>query len=114
MRPFVVGGLAFVLLLGGCSQGCGYKPALKASQKDVTFTVAHKERGSDNRPYLVFTSDERVYSIEDSFWLWKFDASDRYARIHAGRSYRCTTAGWRIRFLSAYENLIECAEAPAS
>ena len=100
--------------LFGVVNGCGYKPALKHSIQEKTLTVNHKERsggGSDGK-WIVFTN-HGVYSVEDSLWLWKFDASDRYNRIQVGHTYRCRMAGWRIRFSSDYQNLIGCREVSA-
>ena len=105
MAIFVV----FVGFVVSVSQGCGYRPALKNSIETRTFTASKVERGTEDRPELVYT-DVGVFSVQDSLWLFKFDASDRYGKIFPGKTYTCKVAGWRVRFLSWWENLIDCKE----
>ena len=57
--------------------------------------------------YLFSDTEGNVYSIEDCLWLWKWDASDRYAKIEPGHTYRITFYGWRIHILSWYPNAVE-------
>lgn len=92
-----------VLLAVGCST------ALLASKEPRTFTLQHIERGSDDKPALAFT-DVGVFSIEDSLFLWHFNSSDIYGELVRQEDKRmtCTVAGWRIRFLSMWENILEC------
>ena len=87
--------------------GCG--AALHASKEQRGFTLEHIERGSDNKPALAFTS-VGVFSIEDSFLLLHFNSSDVYGELarRKGQRLTCTVAGWRIRFASQWENILDC------
>jgi len=77
----------------------------------LTKTIQIKEKwvkyhGTDAK-YLFSDTEGNVYSGEDSLLLWQFDASDRYAAIEEGETYRITTYGWRIRILSWYPNIVK-------
>jgi hypothetical protein len=84
----------------------------KSSAKEVTFTVKSKERinKSESSYYLVWTNDGRVYKDSDNIIFWKFNSSDIYGDLEPGKTFRAKVAGWRIRFLSMYENIIEIHE----
>lgn len=105
---WAVGGF-FALVIVVAVVGCAVYPfALHNSAETRSFTVKSKERvGGDDGKYLVFT-DHGVFSVEDSLWYFTWDASDRYNDITPGDHYTCKVAGWRIHFLSDYENLIDC------
>jgi len=66
-----------------------------------------KSQGSDGQKYLFSDTGGNVYSIEDSYWKWTFDASDRYAFIRPGQTYQIETFGRRSYFFSNYPNAIE-------
>lgn len=109
-QQFAIGiGTMILALVIAVTQGCGYRQALHNSIETRTFTVGKVERGTDDKPDLVYT-DVGVFSVQDSFWLWKFDTSDRYSKIQSGKTYTCKAAGWRIRFLSEWENIFDCQE----
>lgn len=78
---------------------------------DVTKTVTVKEKWvkyhNDDAKYLFSDTQGNVYSIEDSLWVWSWDASDRYASVEEGKTYTITTYGWRVRIFSWYPNAIE-------
>ena len=66
---------------------------------------------SDNAQiYLVSDADANVYCVKDTMLFWKFDASDRWAKLDEGKTYAVTTVGWRVRFASMYPNIIEIEE----
>lgn len=89
--------------------GMSYVTALKNSVEEHTITVKEKwiKYHENDAKYLISDTDNTVYSIEDSFWFWTWDASDRYARIEIGKAYTIKTIGWRIHILSWYKNIIE-------
>ena len=89
--------------------------------RDVyTATVTDKERvvkQSGNyvsSKYLVFTELQnggtRVFENTDSFLELKFNSSDLQGRLREGRTYEIGTYGWRIPFLSMYENIVSVRE----
>lgn len=69
-----------------------------------------KNSNSDGK-YLINAELEdgsvKVFENTDSFWNWKFNSSDIYARIKPGNTYKIWTAGYRIHFLSCYENILD-------
>lgn len=73
-----------------------------------------KSDGGDSQKYLIFTKtsngEERVFENTDALFAGKFDSSDYYAKIKIGKTYKFKTIGFRIPFLSEYENIIEFEE----
>lgn len=74
-------------------------------------TIEEKERivtgsGKDmSSKYLVFT-DKKVFQNTDALFHLKFSSSDLQGRLKVGRTYKLKTYGWRIPFLSTYENIV--------
>ena len=83
-------------------------------------TVTDKERvmTEDSSKYLVFTedSDGNTYVFEntDSLLRGKFDSSDVQGQLKVGNTYKITVVGYRIPFLSAYQNIIAFEEITSS
>lgn len=77
----------------------------------ATFTVTGKEcvKGDKSSTYLVFT-DKTTYMIDDTWIHWRWDSSDVYGRIQAGKTYTADLQGYRIPFLSMYPNIINPKE----
>jgi hypothetical protein len=59
------------------------------------------DRGS---AYLV-KCDNTVYKISDLLFKGKFNSSDIYAALETGKKYEIKTTGYRIKFLSNYQNI---------
>lgn len=88
------------------------------SEKTYTATVTDKDiknYDSDSK-FLIFTKTEdgvtRVFSMEDTWIKGRGNtaddyADDVYAEIEVGENYTFTVIGWRIPFISEYENIIE-------
>lgn len=84
----------------------------RSTATEAVFTVERLERVAENGGgrYLIFTADGEVLENDDSWAFLKFDSSDIYGRMDEGETYKATVAGWRIRFLSMYRNVIELEE----
>ncbi len=82
---------------------------LQTSQ--TTFKVTGKERVAENRSgkYLIFT-DKTTFSVEDTWIHWRWDSSDFYGKIQIGKTYDAKVQGWRVPFMSWYQNLIIVTE----
>jgi hypothetical protein len=61
---------------------------------------------SSGGKYLIFTDNE-VLENTDSLWYWKWNSSDFYNKIEAGKTYKFTVYGWRVPFMSWYRNIVE-------
>ena len=98
----VVGGLTL-----GLTAGIHAIPHLNKSVYQAQ--VRHVEAVSDE--YLVFTElengEKKVFENEDNWIAGKFDSSDIYNDLELGQDYCFKTIGWRIPFLSQYENIID-------
>ena len=80
---------------------------------EYVVTVTDKERVVDGESssYLVFTEDEQgnvmVFENTDNLLRWKFDSSNIQGQLKVGNTYRITVVGYRVPFLSMYQNIIE-------
>jgi hypothetical protein len=52
----------------------------------------------------------RVFSVEDTLFYLRFNSSDDYAKIQAGKTYKFRVTGLRIPISSMYENIVEITE----
>ena len=77
------------------------------------FTVKNKERVTQGQSskYLVYT-DKGVYENTDSLLNMKFNSSDVYNNLDVGKSYKCDVYGWRVPFMSMYQNIVRCTPKP--
>ncbi len=83
------------------------------TQKNVTLDINKTERiverdGSGSK-YLIYTK-EGVYENTDTLLRGKFNSSDVYNQLEAGKKYNCDTYGWRMPFFSSYPNIVSCQE----
>ena len=74
----------------------------------LTITVADKSRGSEGSgsDYLVWTTDNEVFEVDDAFWYGHFRASDVYGQLDVGGTYRVFVIGIRRPFFSEYRRII--------
>lgn len=81
-----------------------------------TITVSDKERVYDKSTskYLIYTktndSNERVFEDTDNLLRFKFNSSDIYAQLEKGKIYKVDVVGYRLPFISWYENIIKVEE----
>lgn len=86
-----------------------------ATKHEVTATVTRSERvcsGGEQVScrYLVYT-DRGTFENTDTIWFLKFDSSDLYGRIRDGEAYRFTVTGFRVPFMSWYQNIVSAESA---
>ena len=101
-----------IVLVSACIY-FGY--ALVGSSDKITITVEDKwvkAQDSGSMKYLFSDTQGNVYSVEDSWLKWTFDASDRFAKIEKGKTYNIETFGRRMRLpiRSNYPNAISIEE----
>jgi hypothetical protein len=76
-------------------------------------TVTDKERvvSGESSSYLVFTEDEQgnvmVFENTDNLLRGKFDSSNIQGQLKVGNTYKVVVVGYRVPFLSMYQNIIE-------
>ena len=67
--------------------------------------------------YLVFADDENgnslVFENTDCFIRWKFNSSNIQGQLKEGHTYKITVIGYRVPFLSWYQNIINVEELTA-
>lgn len=85
----------------------GIPAAHHLSQEEIQITVVKTERVSNKESsrYLIFTENE-TFENTDSWMFLKFDSSDLYGQLKTDSTYNVKVAGWRIKMLSSYRNII--------
>lgn len=73
---------------------------------EVEIVKTERVNTKDSSRYLVFSTNE-VFQNRDSIWHLKFDSSDIYGGLQAGMTCDFRVNGFRVRFLSAYRNILE-------
>ncbi len=106
-----------VIALFGAAGFASYKIATHIEHK--TIAVQSKERlmqvstndGKTTTTYrnFVYANDE-AYTVEDSLWNGHFTSATIYAKIREGSTCSVTLSGYRVGFLSMFQNIIaaEC------
>ena len=92
--------------------------SVRGSFNDTEYivTVTDKERVYDENgsKYLVFTEDSEgnilVFENTDNMFRGKFDSSDMQGELKERHTYKITAIGYRISFLSMYQNIIAVEE----
>ena len=92
--------------------------SLMTSFNDHTkiITVTDKERvnTSSYSKYLIMGEDENgetlVLENTDNTIRFKFNSSDIYAALKEGETYEVTVVGFRVPYMSWYENIISYKE----
>lgn len=86
------------------------------NEQTYTITITDKERVNDNdsSKYLVFGKDPNgetmVFENTDTLLRGKFDSSNIYGNLEIGKTYEITVVGFRVPFLSWYQNIISYSE----
>lgn len=60
----------------------------------------------DGQIYLFSDTEGNVYKVTDDYMFWRFDSANFWAKLEEGHAYRITFYGWRIPFLSEYQNAL--------
>jgi len=100
--------LGVLIVLGGTSIKAVFQHTTVEHYK---VTITDKERisvgsGEDlSHKYLVFT-DGRVFENTDTLFHWKWNSSTVQSELEEGKQYSIKTYGWRVPFLSWYENIV--------
>lgn len=87
---------------------------------EYTITVTDKERiysgsgDTSSSKYLVFGDDENgnsfVFENTDTLLRGKWDSSNIQGQLKEGNTYKITVVGYRVPFLSMYQNIIKVEE----
>ncbi len=92
-------------------ENCGAQQPFKdGSVRQVPLVPAITDRSSATLASvardLVWTQERKVFCVADSWSFMSFDSSNRYGMLREGRQVRAQVAGWRVRFLSWYRNIL--------
>ncbi len=94
--------------------------ALNFNDTEYEVTITDKERIVDGEisKYLVFAEDKQgktvVFENTDALLRLKFDSSDIQGQLKEGHTYKVTVVGYRVSFLSMYQNIIGIEEIKTS
>lgn len=99
--------------------------AFSFNDTEYTVTITDKDRITESSKdsdgnsetsskYLVFADDENgnslVFENTDCFIRLKFNSSNIQGRLKEGNTYKITVVGYRVPFLSWYQNIIKVEE----
>ena len=107
IKSSVTSGIIVLLMIIGISAATSF------NDTEYTVTITDKERvvESDSSYYLIFTEDQNgevlVFENADNIFRGKFDSSNIQGELKIGCTYNITVVGYRIPFLSMYQNIIE-------
>ena len=85
----------------------------KSTRREVTLTIDKmwaKSVGDEGQKYLFSDTEGNVYEISDEWRLLLWDASNRWAKMREGKTYRVILYGRRWYWLSWYPNAVEFEE----
>ena len=75
-----------------------------------TYEVTVTDKMVKNDAYMIYT-DKGSFTMKDSIAYFRFSTSDDYGKIKKGSKYTLQAYGWRVPFLSVYENIINQTES---
>lgn len=100
--------------------GITYSVLASFNDHDYIITVTDKDRiyegdkEDGDSKYLIFGDDENneslVFENTDTIMRFKWNSSNIQSKLHEGKTYKITVIGYRVPFLSMYENIIEVEE----
>ncbi len=102
LNMFIIGmANILIVILFGFIISIGYQ-----NKEVTTIEIQDKwvKNNSKSSDYLIST-DKGVYKVSDLFFIGKFNSSDIYAQLEKGKTYKITSTGYRIQFLSLYKNI---------
>lgn len=99
-----------LLAVAALCWSCGQYIFTKENERITIKEQQLKTKGKGSQ-YMVYT-DKGVFVNEDCFCAGKFNSSDFYNKMEAGKTYDVTHIGWRVPFFSWYENIISYREVP--
>ena len=98
----------------------GQEAIFNFNDTEYTITVTDKERiytgsgNSSSSKYLVFGDDQNgnslVFENTDCFIRGKWNSSNIQGQLKVGNTYKITVIGYRVPFLSWYQNIIKIEE----
>lgn len=81
---------------------------------DIKINGFNKKGAIGSSTYMIYTEldngNVRVFEDRDYLLRFKFNSSDIYGLLVPGKKYKVRVVGWRIPFLSYYENIISTEE----
>ena len=98
----------------------GFEALFSFNDTDYTVTITDKERviqgsgDSTTSKYLVYADGENgeslVFENTDCIIRGKWNSSNIQGKLKAGHTYKITVVGYRVPFMSWYQNIIKVSE----
>lgn len=107
----LIGVLAIAAIFGAISysiQSHIEKTEINVTSKERLLSVTNDGKGNTSSTYRNFVyTDNETYVVKDSVWNGHFTSATVYARVKIGSRCKVTLAGYRVGFLSMFQNIIE-------
>lgn len=59
---------------------------------------------------MIVDNNKNTYKVTDLFFKFKFNSTDIYNNLDIGKTYKVKISGFRIPFLSEYQNINKIVE----
>lgn len=109
---FIVGAIILGLIIWGFNWSYkttyGNVQTIEITIKDKYIKRSSGKSSSDK--YLVVDTDKNTYEITDLGFIGKWNSTDLYNELEAGKKYKITTSGIRNQFWSMYPNINKIEE----
>lgn len=106
--------IAFCLIVALFSLIINFITSFNDHTKIITVTDKERVNTSSYSKYLIMGEDENgeplVLENTDNTIRFKFNSSDIYAALKEGETYEVTVIGFRVPYMSWYENIISYKE----
>lgn len=97
-----------------CFNDHTYIVTITDKDRIVDPNTSNKDKNDIKSKYIVFTEDEsgksRTFENTDVFIRFKWNSSDVQGSLKINHKYRLTVIGYRIPFMSSYENILKAEE----
>ena len=101
----------------GCVTGDYNSESVEQATVNSVRTDYHNGQASDRMVY----TDNRAYTLNDSYVKMSFDSADEYKKLKAGCTYQFNVHGWDSKLLGTSKNIdsvtfvptLECPKAPS-
>jgi len=100
--------MAALIIIGGIAltvSGYSNKQTIKTKVTGKERVTEGGKNGEVKSFYLIFT-EAGTLKLEDDLFYGNFNSSDWYGSIHQDSVYTFHVVGYRIGFLSSYQNIV--------
>jgi hypothetical protein len=117
MKKIIVGAILLIAALCAIEPMMGVYPFGDRATQTVTIQRLYVDvsgtKESTSSHYMVGT-DKGTFEVDNSLWLWLWNADELYSKLEQGKSYKIETKGRKVvNFLfQSYPGIVRIEAAP--